>query len=110
MGFAPLAARGMMQIVNGSVSLCPGVSFQLARGHTPGSQVVRIEGVGAKGEKRVAVIMGDLIHSTLEVEHPDWSPIWDLEPEVSAKNRKDLLELISDEGALMIAGHFPFPG
>jgi len=107
--FGALVARGMMQIVDGPHTLCPGVSLQLATGHTAGHQVTFIESV-VGGERRKAVFMGDAIHTPPEVEHPDWSPVWDWAPHISALVRKNLLKSISEENALMIVLHFPFPG
>merc|ERR1719410_2910060 len=74
--FVPLETLGMMQIVDGDAILCPGVSLRLLPGHTPGHQVVRIEGDGAAG-KEVAYFVGDALHTVSQVSHPQWSPFFD---------------------------------
>jgi glyoxylase-like metal-dependent hydrolase (beta-lactamase superfamily II) len=53
--------------------------------------------------------MADAAHHPMQIAHPDWSPAFDKQPDVSAQTRRDLFERIADEQWLMMAYHFQFP-
>lgn len=102
---APLEKLGMVQLVDGDFEVLPGISLHLCPGHTPGHQVVRIS-----GQRQVAYFIGDALHQIAQVSKPHWSPWFDWTPNTASLNRKWLLQLICDEGALLLSPHFPFPG
>lgn len=104
---APLEAKGMIQLVDGNCSLCQGVSLVLAPGHTPGHQIIRIDGGSAD---HVAYYIGDAFHQLAQIRHPSWSPFFDWSPETSASVRVELLRKIASQNALLLSPHFPFPG
>ena len=54
-------------------------------------------------------MVGDLIHSPLQLPHPEWSPVWDHDPVMAAATRRRILEQLADTGTLMLTQHFPAP-
>jgi len=52
--------------------------------------------------------VGDLFHSGVEVENPDWMASW-CEPQSNLKSRRTLIELAGRENAVVIPAHVP-PG
>lgn len=97
----PLQKLRLMDLVDGDHNITDEVKTLAAPGHTPGHQVVMIN---SQGEK--AMIVGDLLHSKVQVQQPDWTPGVDIDKEASERHRKKLLELAEREGYVVAAGHF----
>ena len=74
-------------------------------GHTPGHM-----GVAFTAGQEMAVYIGDMLHHPLQVEHPDWSPVFDSLPALSRETRRNLLERARRERAVVLSYHLPFPG
>ncbi len=73
-------------------------------GHTPGHVAF------ALGRARDdAVFVGDMMHSPLQLRHPDLSPRFDVDPAQAATTRKDFLERYCDTDTLCCTAHFPSP-
>lgn len=100
----PIAEAGLLDLVDGDASLTPGISLLLTPGHTPGHQCVFL---ASQGEK--AVITGDLTHTPMQLNHPDWRAGPDLDPDQAVQSRTALFDRIEREGLMLCAGHFPYP-
>lgn len=74
-------------------------------GHTPGSAVLQLR----SGTDR-AIFVGDLLHSPLQIPHPEHSPCFDEDTDQAARVRTALLEIIADTNTLMVPAHFPGAG
>eukprot|EP00466_Bigelowiella_natans_P001381 jgi/Bigna1/77641/fgenesh1_pg.49_\ len=105
----PLEERGMMTKIQGRQWLTPGVEVVPCEGHTPGHQVIRIVD-GKDSEKRGVYWIGDAMHHLAQVQSPAWSPVFDWDPEISAKSRIRLMKNIVEENAILLSPHFPYPG
>jgi glyoxylase-like metal-dependent hydrolase (beta-lactamase superfamily II) len=103
----PIEEAGMVELIDGAHDICEGITLELAPGHTPGHQVVRLASGGECG-----YFVGDAIHQVQQVARPSWSPVFDWSPADlgAAAMREALLARIEAEGALLISPHFPFPG
>ncbi|MEK7693339.1 MAG: MBL fold metallo-hydrolase, partial [Chloroflexota bacterium] len=55
------------------------------------------------------VIIGDVCHHPAQVTE-GWSPVFDMNPVLSAESREKLLQRIEADRMTVIAGHFPHPG
>ncbi|MEK7807129.1 MAG: MBL fold metallo-hydrolase [Chloroflexota bacterium] len=97
----PLQKLRLMDLVDGDHTITDEVKTLAAPGHTPGHQVIMIS---SQGEK--AMIVGDLMHSKVQVQQPGWTPGVDLDKEASERHRTKLLELAEREGYVVAAGHF----
>ena len=73
-------------------------------GHTAGHVAVNIASQGQK-----AVMTGDLMHSPIQLAHPDWSPNFDHDPALSAAIRQRFLDCHCETDILVLTAHFPSP-
>jgi glyoxylase-like metal-dependent hydrolase (beta-lactamase superfamily II) len=73
-------------------------------GHTPGH--VAFAFGRAKDD---AVFIGDLMHTPLQLRHPELSPRFDVDPAQAAVTRKNFLERYCDTDTLCCPAHFPSP-
>ena len=80
------------------------VSLAAAPGHTPGSSLVRLR-AGEGG----AVFVGDLLHSPMQLLHPEYRCSFDLDPVQARHTRRDVLSRAAREGAVILPAHLPGP-
>ena len=73
-------------------------------GHTPGH--IAFAFGRAKDD---AVFVGDMMHSPLQLQYPDLSPRFDVDPVQAATTRKGFLERYCDTDTLCCTAHFPSP-
>ncbi|HXV77979.1 MAG TPA: MBL fold metallo-hydrolase [Candidatus Polarisedimenticolaceae bacterium] len=98
--FEPLAAEpGRLRIVDGETRLSRQVSVELAPGHTPGMQIVRVE---AGGE--TVCFLADLVPTTSHVRYP-YIMGYDLEPLRTLATKKRVLRRALDEGWTLVFEH-----
>ena len=91
--------------LSGKIAIAPGVRLLPLPGHTPGHM-----GVAFTSGQEMAIYVGDLVHHPLQIEHPDWSPIFDSLPQLSRETRRYLVERARREHSLVLSYHLPFPG
>ena len=72
--FVPLAAAGVLTLVDDGAEIIPGVSYRRSGGHTPNHQVVMIESGG-----RTAVFTADMYPTSVHIPDP-WVMGYDLYP------------------------------
>jgi len=72
-----------------------------APGHTPGSAVVWLESATAH-----AVFVGDLLHSPLQIRHPDQRSTFDLDAAQARDTRRRVLHAAARSGATVFPAHF----
>lgn len=97
---AVLAAyRGRVRQVSGAAELAPGITAVPLPGHTPGHAGVLIEEAGER-----LLIWGDIVHARiLQLPHPEWTVIWDMDPVRAEATRRRVLDQAVVEG-LSVAG------
>ena len=100
-----LSEREQLEPSDGEVEVLPGVRILPTPGHTPGHVCV-----GLTSAREHALYLGDLVHQPAQIAHPDWSPVFDWMPQMSARARQALLDRASADGALLLTAHFPYPG
>jgi glyoxylase-like metal-dependent hydrolase (beta-lactamase superfamily II) len=101
----PIEEAGLLDLIEGSQSISAGISTLLTPGHTAGHQSILV----SSGDEK-AIILGDASHSAVQIIHPDWSPRFDANPELSTRTRVELFDRIEQEGLTIAAGHYPYPG
>lgn len=101
----PVARAQRLDLADGEQEIAPGVRLLPLPGHTPGHM-----GVAFTGGQETAIYVGDLIHHPLQIDHPDWSPLFDALPPLSRQTRHALVERVRREGSLLLSYHLPFPG
>jgi glyoxylase-like metal-dependent hydrolase (beta-lactamase superfamily II) len=73
-------------------------------GHTPGHVAFTF----GRGKDDV-VFAGDLMHTPLQLRHPELSPRFDVDPKLAAVTRRSFLERYCDTDTLCCTAHFPSP-
>ena len=101
----PLVEHNRLELADGEIEVAPGVRLITAPGHTPGHLCVALT-----SGSEMAVYTGDMFHHPAQIEHPEWSPLFDVLPEMSAETRRTVFERARREGSLLFTAHLPTPG
>jgi glyoxylase-like metal-dependent hydrolase (beta-lactamase superfamily II) len=102
---ATLEQHGQLEPIDGELEVLPGVRLLPAPGHTPGHACA-----GLTSGNEHALYIGDLIHQTAQVVHPEWYPIWDWMPHMAMQSRRRVLDQARRDGSLVLSAHLPSPG
>jgi len=97
---APL--RGRLETFGVDGVLAPGLSTRHTPGHTPGSTVY----VVADGGER-ALLLGDVVHSVVELHERDWEAVFDVDPVAARTVRNAVADEVADTADLVVGAHFP---
>ncbi|MFQ6028582.1 MAG: MBL fold metallo-hydrolase, partial [Dehalococcoidia bacterium] len=101
----PLNEMNIMDLIGDDYRITDELTTVATPGHTPGHVSILINSQGDRG-----YILGDVAHSPAQAHYTDWSPIFDVDPQLSRQTRHTVLDLLEKEGILVSAGHFPDPG
>ncbi len=74
-------------------------------GHTPGHQGFMIQ----SGNESLFIWTDAIHHASFQVARPDWSPVYDVDPQKAAQTRKRVLDRASTDRLLVAGMHLPFP-
>ena len=97
--------RDRVSLVDHESEVLPGVGVIPAPGHTPGHVVVSLSSDGEQ-----LLYIGDTVLYPLHLEHPEWTPIYDILPEQAADSKRRIFDRAAEEKSLVIGQHFPpFP-
>jgi glyoxylase-like metal-dependent hydrolase (beta-lactamase superfamily II) len=99
----PLVDR--FELVDGAVTLAPGVEAYELPGHYPGHMGVHVQSEG----RRLELIADLAVHPAL-LQEPDWVYAADGDPSVCADTRRDVVPTLVGEDVLVACGHFPGSG
>ena len=97
----PLESMGAMELIEGDHTITPEIGTVPTPGHTPGHVNVIINSQGQRG-----VVVGDMLHSPVQVQQPDWYCWADTDPELGTRSRKAMLDRFESEGFIVAACHF----
>ncbi len=86
-------------------TVAEGVAVMHLPGHTPGHCGFMI----ASADERL-LHMVDTLHFQTQIAFPDVAPFFDIQPDISPKTRRMVLERLADEGIPTLTYHLPFPG
>ncbi|MFC9928464.1 MBL fold metallo-hydrolase [Streptomyces sp. NPDC127190] len=98
---APVHRAGQAELWEDTYRIDGHLVLEPAPGHTPGSSVLRLE---SRGEH--AVFVGDLLHSPVQILHPECNSCFCLDPRQAAATRRQVLERAAQERALVVPAHF----
>lgn len=96
----PLADR--LEAFEADGTLAPGVDARHTPGHTPGSTVYVLSGGGER-----ALLLGDVVHSVVELAEPDWQAVFDVDPVAAGAVRNAIADEVADTADLVVGAHFP---
>ncbi|GAA4692562.1 Glyoxylase, beta-lactamase superfamily II [Promicromonospora umidemergens] len=97
---APVHAAGQALLWDDSHQIDANLRLDLAPGHTPGSSVVTLE----SGTDR-ALLVGDLLHTPLQIVEPDTNSCFCEQPAQARATRRRLLGWAADNNALVLPAH-----
>ena len=97
---APVLATGQARLWETSHTIDANLRLEAAPGHTPGASVVTL----ASGGER-ALFAGDILHTPLQISHPDHNSCFDLDPAQSRATRLRLLGWAAENNALLLPAH-----
>lgn len=99
---APVLAAGLVDVWDGDRYVIDDhLTLELTPGHTPGSAVVVLESAGT-----TAIFAGDVLHSPVQVAHPDVDSCFCEDPAQARVSRRRVLARAADTGALLLPAHF----
>lgn len=94
-----------VDLTDGEVEIAPGVVVLAAPGHTPGHIAVALRSEGSE-----LLYVSDAALHPIHLEHPDWRPVWDQDPEDALASRRRMFDQAASRGSMVLAFHFPpFP-
>ena len=97
--------QDQLTLLDQESEIMPGIGVMAAPGHTPGHIVVSI----SSGDERL-LYASDTVLYPLHLEHPDWTPVYDILPEKAAASKRRIFGLAAEEKTLVMGQHFPpFP-
>lgn len=100
----PVVEAGQADLVTNDFALDDEVWLESTPGHTPDHVAIRLASNGNQ-----AVMSGDLIHSPIQCQYPEWEPWPDWDVERAKKTRRSFLEQCCGTETLVCPVHFPLP-
>jgi glyoxylase-like metal-dependent hydrolase (beta-lactamase superfamily II) len=91
-----------LRLVDGAATIGNGVTVKPAPGHTPGMLVVEVSSGGES-----LLYTSDVIIHPAHVEHTDWIPSFEHDPEAAAASRKRLVEEAHRRDMILFVPHIP---
>ena len=101
----PLEGLGVLDLISGEHALTSEVTAFPTPGHTPGHMSVAIVSAGQR-----AIISGDVAIHPAQVTETDWNTLFDVDKALAAKVRRQFLDRVEAEEAILVSCHFPAPG
>ena len=100
----PILDAKQGELVDTDYALDDEVWLEPTTGHTVGHVAVHL-----KSGKRHAVMCGDMLHNTVQLAEPDWSPNFDHDLTQSRATRKRFLDTHCETDTLILTAHLPSP-
>jgi glyoxylase-like metal-dependent hydrolase (beta-lactamase superfamily II) len=94
-----------LELVEDGAEPVPGIRLIAAPGHTPGYSIIAV----SSGEDQLFFI-GDLMYDPKDIENPNQLIDLDFDQELGVISRYKIFKKVSDDHALVMAYHIPFPG
>ncbi|GAA4782847.1 MBL fold metallo-hydrolase [Actinomycetospora chlora] len=94
--------RDRLEPFDTAVTLAPGLDARPTPGHTPGSTTYVVSGGGQR-----ALLIGDVAHSVVELEEPEWEAVFDVDPVAARAMRNALADELADTDDLVVPAHLP---
>lgn len=100
----PVMQAGQVILVDTDHQIEDGVHLEAAHGHTPGACFMH-----AKSRGDHAVLIGDAMHTPVQLAMPSLSSRFAFDPAESAKTRIAMCERYAETNTIILAAHFPTP-
>jgi glyoxylase-like metal-dependent hydrolase (beta-lactamase superfamily II) len=91
--------------ISGDGEVVPGVVALSTPGHTPGHTSYLLSNGDAQ-----ALVLGDVTNRPeLNLAHPNWHLVFDMDAEQAEKTRREVLDRVASDRIRCMGYHFPFP-
>ncbi|HSU06508.1 MAG TPA: MBL fold metallo-hydrolase [Acetobacteraceae bacterium] len=100
----PIVEAGQALLVDDDYTLDDTAWLSPTPGHSPCHCCVNIRSGGMR-----AVVTGDMMHHALQCREPDLSTVFDRDPAMAARSRRQFLGDVADTDTLVLPVHFPAP-
>jgi glyoxylase-like metal-dependent hydrolase (beta-lactamase superfamily II) len=100
----PVAAAGLLDLIDEEQEVAPGIAMLPAPGESPGHSIVRVV-----SRDETFYFLGDLFHHPCEVRHLDWVS-QGRDAAAMRASREALIAAALPADALLLTTHLPFPG
>jgi glyoxylase-like metal-dependent hydrolase (beta-lactamase superfamily II) len=100
----PILEAGQARLVETDYALNNQIWLTPAPGHTVGHVCINIRSNGHH-----AIMIGDMLHSPLQLAHPDWSPNFDTNPVEATQTRTTFLNTHCETETFILTAHLPSP-
>ncbi len=104
-GWLRLEEEGRVRTVDGPGQVFPGIAAVEARGHTPGHLAFEVRGSDA-----VALVLGDVTHHPVQLDHPSWGVRFDADPPTADATRAAMFDRLTGGDEVLVANHWPSLG
>ena len=101
----PLDEARVLDLIDGEYDVTPELKTVPTPGHTPGHISVSVSSKGQRG-----FVLGDVVHSPAQAHYANWSPAFDVDPDLARTTRRRVLDELEEGAVLVQSGHFPAPG
>ncbi|CEF42419.1 beta-lactamase domain protein [Acetobacter senegalensis] len=99
----PIVSAGLAdQIDVDGTEILEGFSFHPTPGHTPHHASIVL-----KSGTECALFTGDVMHHPIQVSFPEWSAVFDADPQTAITSRKWALDYAVEHDATVFTTHFP---
>jgi len=99
------AYRERLITIHPGEEILPGVAVRALPGHTPGQVGFQL------GKEKPLLIAADALHlPALQIKHPEWGFMFDVDQAQSLATRTALLTEAVQSGLRLAGAHYPFPG
>src|ERR1700680_2157235 len=103
---APYIKAGKWHTFSGSEAIVDGMKLVPLHGHTPGHT-----GYEFSSQGKQILFWGDIIHAQrVQLQHPEVTVVFDIDPTAAAATRNQLLSKIAREDVVIAGPHMLFPG
>jgi glyoxylase-like metal-dependent hydrolase (beta-lactamase superfamily II) len=99
--FVPLQEAGLVELIDGSAEIAPGICTQLTGGHTRGHQIIHLQSASAS-----AVCLADICPTTAHLR-TFWTMAYDQFPLAVRRNKPVVLNDIVDQHRVALFSHDP---
>jgi glyoxylase-like metal-dependent hydrolase (beta-lactamase superfamily II) len=100
-----LPIRDKLTFVEAETDVVPGVRLVSMAGHTRGHCGVLVE---SNGERLLN--LADMVHTPMQVRHPEWHCMYDTDPVQAVAARRTWFARAAQDNLLTMVFHLPFPG
>jgi glyoxylase-like metal-dependent hydrolase (beta-lactamase superfamily II) len=100
----PMKDTGLMELIGPERIITDEVTLLHTPGHTPGSVTVLVQ-----SGSEAALLFGDVAHHPAQLSEPDWTPGIDVDPSLSERSRRAVVDQAQRLGAVLAGAHFGAP-